>query len=199
MEQTNILEQSTPLDELEFVPSETEYGLNVAVVYQDTPTRKWATQVCDHVKQVAGKDAVHSTWWEISRLGDPDVFRDAVLMTIVADVILVSINDANELPIDLCVWIDAWLPRRYQPMGALIALISVPGQPGDQTNHARDYLRTIARKGRLDFLLRERRLPVTSRGYFYLEKTKEWTDPTTSVVQEALSHEHGNLSLLNAY
>jgi len=197
MEQTNILERSTPLDELEFVPSETGHGLNVAVVYQDTPTRKWATRVCGHVTRVAGKDAVHSTWWEISRLGDPDVFRDAVLMTMVADVILVSINDTEELPIDLCVWIDAWLPRRYQPMGALIALISVPGQPGDQTNHARDYLRTVARKGRLDFLLRERRLPGTSRGYFYMEKPAEWTDSTTSVVQEALNDEHRNLSLIN--
>ncbi len=198
MEQTNILERSTPRDELEFVSSETGYGLNVAVVYQDTPTWKWATQVCDHVTRLAGKDAVHSTWWEISRLSDPEVFKDAVLMTMVANVILVSINDAEELPIDLCLWIDAWLPRRYLPMGALIALISVPGQPGDRTNHARDYLRTVACKGRLDFLLRERRLPVTSRGFFYLEKTKEWTDPTTSVVQEALSHEHGSLSLSNA-
>jgi hypothetical protein len=193
MGQTNILERSTLVDESEFVPSETEFGLNVAVIYQNTAARKWATQVCDHVKRVAGNDAVHSTWWEISSLSDPDVFRDAILMTIVADVILVSINDAEELPIDLCVWIDAWLPRRYLPMGALIALISVPGQADDQTNHARDYLRTVARKGRLDFLLRERRLPVTSRGYFFLEKTKEWTDPTSLVVQEALSHEHGNL------
>ncbi len=194
MEQTSILDRRTPLDDLEFVPSETEYELNVAVICQDTATRKWATQVCDHVTRLAGKDAVHSTWWEISRLSDPDVFKDAVLMTMVADVILVSINDAEELPINLCVWIDAWLPRRYQSVGALIALVSVPGQPGDQTTHARDYLRTVARKGRLDFLLRERRLPVTSRGYFFLEKSKEWTDPASSVVQEALSQEHGNLS-----
>jgi hypothetical protein len=197
MEQTNILERSTSLEELEFVPSETGYGLNVAVVYQDTPTRKWATQVCGHVTQVAGKDAVHSTWWDISRLSDPEVFKDAVLMTMVADVILVSINDAEELPIDLCVWIDAWLPRRYVPMGALIALITKPEQPGDQMNHARDYLRTVAHKGRLDFLLRERRLPVTSRGYFYMEKPAEWADFTTSVVQEALNDEHRNLSIIN--
>jgi len=49
----------------------------------------------------------------------------------------------------------------------------------------------------LDFLLWERKLPVASRGYFYMEKLTEWTNPTTSVVQKALSHEHGNLSLLN--
>jgi len=55
---------------------------------------------------------------------------------------------------------------------------------------AREYLRAIARRGRLDFLLRERRLPVTSRGYFFMEKATEWTDPAASVLQEALSNEH---------
>ena len=81
---------------------------------------------------------------------------------------------------------------------ALIALISVPGELSVQTKLARDYLRAIARRGRLDFLLRERRLPVTSRGYFFMEKATEWNNSTTSVLQEALSDEHRNLSPLNS-
>ena len=197
MEQTCILERTTPLDELEFVPSETEHALNVAMVYQDAPTRKWATQVCDEVTRLAGKDAVHCAQWEVSRLSDPEVLKDATLMTMVADVVLVSIYGAKELPVDLCVWFDAWLPRRFLPAGALIALISVPGQTGAQLEHARGCLRAVARKGRLDFLLRERKLPVASRGYFYIEKLTEHTNPATSVAQKALSYEHGNLSLLN--
>jgi hypothetical protein len=197
MEQTNILERTTPLDELEFAPPETEYGLNVALVYQDIPTRKWATQVCDQVAQLAGKGAVHCSSWEINRLSEPEVLMDAILMTLVADVIMVSIYDAKELPIELCGWINAWLPYRSLPTGALIALISVPGQTSAQLEHARGYLRAVARKGRLDFLLRERRLPVTSRGYFFMEKLTEWNDSTTSVLQEALSDEHRNLSPLN--
>jgi len=195
MEQTNILERTTPSEEVEISSLEPEHALSVALVYQDTPTRKWATKVCDHVTRLASKDAVRCTRWEISRLSDPDVLMDAVLTAMQADVILVSIYDVEELPVNLCVWIDAWLPRRYLSMGALIALISTPGRPGAQTDHARDYLRAVARKGRLDFLLRERRLPAASRGYFYMEKTTEWTAPTTSVFQEALSNEHGNLSL----
>ena len=196
MERADILGRRTPSDALKFEPSETENGLNAVLVYQNPLTRKWADQVCDQVTRVAGKDAVRCNWWEISRLRDPEVFRDAVLMTAVANVILVSIYDANALPDELGVWIDAWLERRYQQTGALIALISVPGLPGDQTNHARDYLRNVARKGQLDFLLRERRLPVKSRGYFYMEKAREVTDRTTSVLQEALTVEHGNISLL---
>ena len=199
MEQTNILERTAPLGVVDFAPSETEpgYALNVAMVYQDALTRKWATQVCDQVTRLAGKDAVHCTQWEISRLNDLCVLKDAILMTMVADVILVSIYDAEELPKDFRVWMDAWLARRYLPTGALIALISVPGELSAQTKPARDYLRAVARKGRLDFLLRERRLPVKSRGYFFMEKAVEWTDPAASVLQEALSDEHRNLSTVN--
>ena len=199
MEQTNILERTAPSDVVDFAPSETEpgYALNIAMVYQDALTRKWAAQVCDQVTRLASKDAVHCTQWEISRLNDLCVLKDAILMTMVADVILVSIYDAEELPKDFRVWMDAWLARRYLPAGALIALISVPGELSVQTKLARDYLRAGARKGRLDFLLRERRLPVTSRGYFFMEKATEWNDSTTSVLQEALSDEHRNLSPLN--
>jgi hypothetical protein len=199
MEQTNILERTAPLDVVDFAPSETEpgYALNVAMVYQDTLTRKWATEICGQVTRLAGKDAVHCNQWEISRLRDLCVLKDAILMTMVADVILVSIYDAEELPKDFRAWMDAWLARRYQPTGALIALISVPGELSAQTKPARDYLRAVARKGRLDFLLRERRLPVTSRGYFFMEKVTEWTDPTALVLQEALGNEHGSLTSLN--
>jgi hypothetical protein len=199
MEQTNILERTGTLDVVDFAPAETEpgYALNIAMVYQDALTRKWATQVCDQVTRLAGKDAVHCAQWETSRLNDLCVLKDAILMTMVADVILVSIYDAEELPKDFRVWMDAWLARRYLPTGALIALISVPGELSAQTKPARDYLRAVARKGRLDFLLRERRLPVTSRGYFLVEKAADWTDPVASVLQEALSDEHRNLSTVN--
>ncbi|MGO9587545.1 MAG: hypothetical protein ACLP2Y_15245 [Limisphaerales bacterium] len=195
MEQKHILERAIPSDEGEFVPPDTENALNVALVYQDAPTRNWATQVCDQVTQLVGKDAVHCTQWEISRLGDPDVLKDAVSTTMQADVILISIYDAKELPIELAGWIGAWLPRRSLPTGALIALISVPGQTSAQLDHARGYLRTVARKGRLDFLLRERRLPVASRGFYCIEKHTERTSLTTSVVQKALNRDHEDLSL----
>jgi len=197
MRQTNILVQNKPPEEAEFVAPEPEYALNVALVYQDAPTRKWADQVCDQVTQLAGKDAVHCTRWEINQLGDPKALKDAVQSATQADAILISIYDTNELPMNLCGWIDAWLSRRSQPTGALIALISVPGQTSAQLEKARSYLRAVAHKGRLDFLLRERKLPVASRGYFYVEKHTEQTNPTTSVVQKALSHDHENLSPLS--
>jgi hypothetical protein len=190
MKQTNVLERTDSLEEVEISSPEPGYALSVALVYQDVPTRKWASQVCNQVAQLAGRDAIHSTWWDVSRLGDPEVLTDAVLTAMQADVILVSLYDVEELPVNLCVWIDAWLPRRYLPMGALVALIGSPGQAGARTDHARDYLRAIAQRGRMDFLLRERKLPAESRGFFYMEKAVEISNPTMPMLQEALSHDH---------
>jgi len=190
MEPTNILEQATSSEEAGVAYSEPKYSLNVVLVYQDTPTREWAGQVCDHVTRLAGDGVIHSTWCEIGRLGDSKVFTDAVLEAIRADVIMISIYDAKELPANLCVWIDAWLPCRHLSMGALIALISVPGYPGVQTDRTQDYLRATAHNSQLDFLLRERKLPVASRGFLYMERTKGTANPTTSIFREALSHDY---------
>ena len=194
MKQTNALERTAPPDEVRLDQPENEYGLKVAVLYQDAPTCKWAMQIRDQMARLAGSGVVRSNSWEIGSMNDPDVLMEAILKTMVADVILVSIYDAKEVPVDFNVWVDAWLPRRCQPMGALIALISVLGQPDDQTNITRNYLRAVARKGHLDFLLRERRVPAASRGFFYMEKAREWSDPMTSVIQAALTDEHKNLT-----
>ncbi len=184
------LEQAAPSDEVGVAYSEPKYSLNVVSVYQDTPTREWAAQVLEQLTQQLGKDAIHGTWWEISRFSDSEVLTDAVLTVMRADVILISIYDVKELPVDLCVWIDTWLPRRRLPTGALIGLISVPEQAGVPTCHTRDYLRAVAHRGRLDFLLRERKLPAASRGFLFMEKTTETTNPTTPVLQEVLGHDY---------
>jgi hypothetical protein len=123
-------------------------------------------------------------------LSDPKVLKDAVLTVMRADVILISVYDSKELPVDLCVWVDTWLPRRRLPMGALIALISSHDQSGVQTDHVRDYLRAVAHRSQLDFLLRERKLPAASRGFFYMERTKGTANHTTSLFREALSRDH---------
>ena len=170
----------------------TKRVLNVALVYQDVPSLKWATQVCDRLAQRVGKESIRRTCWEIGRLSDPGKLEDAVLATTQADVIIVSVYDADELPFALCVWTSIWLPRRAPSAGALVALISLPEQPNAQTFRAQNYLRAVARTARMDFLLRERMLAVTSHGFFYVEKNAEKTNATTQMLQEVLGQNHNN-------
>ena len=100
--------------------------------------------------------------WKVSDLARAFTFADAVQAAAEADVLVISIRDAGELPLLLHVWVDAWMPRRAGRPGALVALIGVPAKPDALSGRAHEYLDSIARQAGLDFLPRERRLPEES-------------------------------------
>jgi len=77
---------------------------------------------------------------------------DAVRAALVADLIVVSVHAADELPLGLYVWIDAWLPRRTSREGALTALIGADEPQDPQSSRTREYLQAVARKAQLDFI-----------------------------------------------
>jgi hypothetical protein len=164
---TALLEPA-PASEQSASWAEAAYVLTVACVYQDEPARDWARQVCARVSPCAGQNAVRLTEWQVSALGEPGVLADAVAVAAAADVIVVAIQAASELPVHLCEWLVAWLRRRPRVAGALVALISRSEQFGAQAHRAQDYLRAVARASALDFFTEERELPAeppaSSRG-----------------------------------
>ena len=131
-------------------------ALKVTTVYQDVWGSEWATELWCRVTQMMGSDAVIHTSWNLTELGRPVIFSEAVADAMIADVLVISIPAGEPLPAHLCAWIYAWLPRRRRRDGALIALLGmVPGQPDGLSKQAAEYLGAVARRGRLDFLLRE--------------------------------------------
>ena len=66
---------------------------------------------------------------------------------------VVSVYAADELPLDLYVWINAWLPRRRNAReGAFTELIGADNPQDSQSVRSHDYLHAVARKARLDFI-----------------------------------------------
>jgi hypothetical protein len=141
---------------------ESESALRVATVYQDSLTRYWASELWDRVGQLVDHGGIYHQAWNIGGLADSRGFVDAVQAAAVADVLVVSVREAGELPIDLYVWIDAWMSRRAGRVGALVALIGVCPQPDLQPGRGYAYLEAVARRVGLDFLPRERQLPEQS-------------------------------------
>jgi hypothetical protein len=129
------------------------HPLKVAFTYQDAVTRQWGLEMYRQVAQLFGADHIHDTWWNsTSLLSDPKLLQDAVLAATLADVMVVAVHAAEELPLDLYVWIDAWLPRRLQRRGVFLALIGARDQLDTGLCHALDYLQAVARKGNLDYV-----------------------------------------------
>jgi|HubBroStandDraft_1064217.scaffolds.fasta_scaffold312435_2 hypothetical protein len=139
---------------------ESAFALNVAGIYQDAITRGWAMQTCRPVAQLAGEERIRNLWYNAHSLSDQGILQDAVRAALTADVIVVSVYAADELPLDLYVWFEAWLPRRPARMGALAALIGVTQPPDSQFVRTLKYLQAVAHKAQLDFIPQERRRPT---------------------------------------
>jgi hypothetical protein len=149
-------------DESAINPIPSGCTLSIAGVYQDSVTREWAMQYCRRGTRIVGEECVQTTWHDANSLGDPPIFHEAVSAAAAADVIVVSLHAAEDLPIQLYAWIESWLPRRFLRMGALAALIGV-GEPSDtQVVRTLSYLQAVARKGNLDFIPQERQRLMTA-------------------------------------
>ena len=177
---TTLLEPA-PASERTASSAEAGYILNVTMVYQDLTTREWATEMWDRVAELVGKESINAASWRISDLAWPGILADAVQSAAHADVVVVAISAAEELPNDLCVWFDIWLPRRTRSTGALVALIGLPEAASHHASRAQEYFQAIARKGRLDFFPQWQTLPPTSPDLLNLAAISERADARRSV------------------
>jgi len=156
MEQITVSEQNTRLNKLNIDSLATEYGLNVVVLYEDAETRNWAREIYERAAGVAGPENTRTTWWKIDELSSPAVLAGAISTSMRADVIVVAARAAEALPMSFYVWAENWMPHRLPAAGALIGLLSSPEAGNAEQARLRQYLRSVARQGRMDLLLEDR-------------------------------------------
>ncbi len=128
------------------------FALKITLVYDNFTSYSRAAPLCERAAHLLGEQALSIASWRICKLDHPDVLPEAVQAATEADVILVSLASGADLPIPLCVWIDAWLPRRCQRLGTLAALIGETEALCLHPSRAEAYLQAVARRGDLDFL-----------------------------------------------
>jgi hypothetical protein len=139
-------------DEMTVASQQSGYELTIVGVYQDLLTQSWEVPTCRMAKQLAGEDLVRDTWYEVYSLSDLDILLAAVHAALVADVIVVSVYAADELPLNLYVWINSWLPPRNPREGAFTALIGADKPQDSQSVRTHVYLHAVACKAQLDFI-----------------------------------------------
>jgi hypothetical protein len=160
METASTVELKAPARRAPAAAHEPDYALNVVLVYQDQPTREWAEEVCGRVARLVGDQSIRPSWWNVHELNQPATLADAVSKTMRSDVIVVAIRAGEDLPFAFYLWADMWLPHARRESGALVALIGLPDRSHAHTDRAREYLLDLSRRGGLDFLVQERKLPA---------------------------------------
>jgi hypothetical protein len=134
--------------------------LNLMVIYEDTATRQWARQIYDDVNP-ALRRAAYATWWKIGEFSSPGVLAGAVSTAMRADVVVVATRATESLPLPFYYWVDSWLPHRWAASGLLVALLGVPEPPVPPAGRVRSYLRALAQKSHMEFVLEERAFLTT--------------------------------------
>lgn len=165
--------------------SSTECILRVMVVHEDSVCQRWAVEVRDQVADLVGPRCLRSSLWPFSDLAQSRLLNAAVRAAVEADVIVLSLRLGAAIPLPLEVWIEAWLPRRLQPTGTLVALLGMPEPLGPNPPAVPDYLRAVARQARLDFLPQQRALPAEGWNHPSLAQ------PTTHALQGLLRQPPG--------
>ena len=133
--------------------------LNVALVYQDARTRQWAGQVRDLMAGVVGQEAIRCTEWKISDLVEPRAYWEGVAALAHADVIVVSLYEAERLPAAFYLWVNLWLQERSGRPGVLVALLVPPEESNSGAIETRRYLSAVASQGHLELLMQESNRP----------------------------------------
>src|SRR5215468_9819166 len=162
MEPSSVSEQITRLDKLVAHSSASGYGLNVTVVYEEAATRKWAREIYERATRLAGVEAIRATWWKLTDLSEPGVLAGAVSTAMRSDVIIVASRCAEGFPLPFYVWVNSWLAHRSPRAGAVVALLGTLAESSSHSGRVTDYLREVARQGRLEFVRESRSLPPES-------------------------------------
>jgi hypothetical protein len=155
MTHTSVTKLNGQLEKLVSALPGSGYGLNVALVYEDAITWKWAKNVFDRAEKLVGSNLVRSTWWKLGDLSHPGVLAGAVSQAMRADLVVVAHSGTEGLPLPFYVWINSWLPHHLPGGSGLIALLSAVQKPNPESGRVREYLRAVAQQGRMHFLLAE--------------------------------------------
>jgi hypothetical protein len=157
-------ESINQLEKLVAVSPKDDSPLNVALIYEDAQTREWAREAYERVTKVAADQGVRPTWWNLNNLCDPGVLAAAVSTAMRAEVIILAARAGEGMPLAFYAWINAWLPNRFYRGGVLAALLCTTERSGARPIRVGEYLREVARQGRMSFLLETRRLKVEANG-----------------------------------
>jgi hypothetical protein len=120
----------------------------VLVIYEDAPTRDRAVRLCDALVSKFSPDLEFEfTWWRFKFLSDPDLALQAAQAALEADLILVSVQRTEDLPLEVKAWFERWLSDRQPSEGALVVL-----HTPDEAILPDQYLRLVALRANLDYL-----------------------------------------------
>ncbi len=187
MDISDFPERAVSTDGSDSCAATAENNFRAVIVYQDEPTQLWAAEMWERVTRLIGNEGIDVHCWAIGDLAHPRLFAHAVQATAEADVVIISAKVAEDLPLNLYVWIDAWLPRRKIDEGALVTLLSVSEEFSGASARALAYFQAIAARARMNFLPEERKFDLPERNPTFMDEMHTRAVTVTPILGDILS------------
>ena len=124
----------------------------IVVLYEDNCSRDAAISLCNSLEQIFHSELdFEITWCRFKYFNDPAVASEAADLAARADVVLVSVPCAEDLPLEVKAWFERWLRRRETSEGALVLLQSSEQAPALAISQS-SYLYLLAQRANLEFI-----------------------------------------------
>ena len=134
----------------------------IVVLYEDNSSRDAAIRLCQSLEKIFQADLdFEIAWCRFKYFNDPAVASEAAEIAAQADLIIVSIQRAQDLPLEIKAWFERWLPDRESIEGALV-LLQTSEEPSSPQNLQSSYLYLLAQRANLDYLSLSNAGPSTS-------------------------------------
>jgi hypothetical protein len=130
----------------------------VSAVCEDSSTRARVNEFCQSLSRYLEPNCkITKELWLLSELRTPQLRSIAAAETAQADLVVISIHHAENLPEGVKSWIDLWLGQRRNQAGVLLALFD-PLHLGSSSS-MQAHLGAVAKKGNMEFLVRSEEAP----------------------------------------
>lgn len=123
----------------------------IAIIYETAAIREHAVKFCERLAEERKSAAIEMNWWSFQLLGQPALRSEAVEKAAEADVVVVAMNAAGDLPEEIKYWIEHWLNKRGEREGAVVGLLQRE-DPHGVASFREIYLRHAARRAGMDYL-----------------------------------------------
>ena len=130
----------------------TAQRLALLVAFEDSVAGMRVKEFCRDLTRCVGRQCqIVEHVWLFSTLRQRELQEIAADEVLEADLIIISVPRAEELPGGVKRWIDLWLRRKGSRPGVLVALLDPPYDGAPFSTEA--YLQLVAKRGRMEFLV----------------------------------------------
>jgi hypothetical protein len=146
------------LEQVALTLQEPQKPLGVVLLYEDELTEQYAWEQSRRMAPLVGERRRRCCGWNLRELAEPRAFDRAMRAALQAELLILCVRAAKDLPLAFYAWADSWLPYRRHAAGTFALVLGLPEREGGRSHLMKQHLYSVARLAGMTFVVAERAL-----------------------------------------